>query len=73
MHLLRELNITMSESVAVEHDTRERNKNHLWFQARSGSLTTTSFKMVCFRRADHEHLAANLEIHQSADEGDENR
>ncbi|KAK0151329.1 hypothetical protein N1851_007528 [Merluccius polli] len=55
-----ELSITMPDSIALEHETREQNTNQLWFQARSTRITSTSFKRICSRRADQESLAANL-------------
>ena len=34
--------------------------NNLWFHAKSARMTSTSFKRICSRRADHEKLATSL-------------
>jgi len=60
MHRYTELSISLSDSIALEQETREQSTNKLWFNARSGRLTSTSFKRICSRRADHEKLAKSL-------------
>jgi len=60
MHRYTELSISLSDSIALEQETREQSTNKLCFNARSGRLTSTSFKRICSRRADHEKLAKSL-------------
>lgn len=55
-----ELNISLPDSIALEQETREQSTNNLWFHARSARITSTSFKRICSRRADHEKLATSL-------------
>lgn len=61
MHRYTELSISLPDSIALEQETREQSTNNLWFNARSGRITSTSFKRICSRRADHEKLAKSLE------------
>lgn len=54
------LNITQSDTISLECDTREQNKNPLWYIARSGRLTASIFKRICSRKSDHQQLVAIL-------------
>ena len=60
MRCYTELNIALPDSIALEQETREQSTNNLWFHARSAQITSTSFKRICSRRADHEKLATSL-------------
>ena len=52
--------MSLPDSIALEQETREQSTNNLWFHARSARITSTSFKRICSRRADHEKLATSL-------------
>lgn len=52
--------ISMPDSIALEHDTRQQTTNNQWFLARSPQTTSSSFKRICSRRAEHGSLAASL-------------
>lgn len=60
MHQYMELGISLSNSIALEQETRDQSRNNLWFNARSGRITSTCFKRICSRRADHEQLSRSL-------------
>lgn len=60
MRSYSEVYISLPESICLEKATREQSTNSLWFDARSARITSTSFKKICSRRADHERLAVNL-------------
>lgn len=55
-----ELSISLADSITLERETRAQSTNYLWFHARSARITSTSFKRICSRRADHEKLATSL-------------
>lgn len=52
--------ISLNDSIALERDTRQQNTNNLWHIARSGRLTSSAFKRICSRRADHDKLAVSV-------------
>ncbi|MED6267563.1 hypothetical protein CHARACLAT_013562 [Characodon lateralis] len=38
-----ELSISLTDSIALERETREQSTNNLWFHARSPQITSTSY------------------------------
>ena len=54
------LAITLSQSAALERETRQQDANKTWHLARAPRLTSSVFKCICSRRADFGALAVRL-------------
>lgn len=59
------MTISLQDSIKLEHNTRKQNSDNLWFVERSNRLTSSTFKRICCRRADHGILAAKLKCTES--------
>lgn len=60
MQTYSNLFLSQSQSVALEHDTRQQGATDLWHLVRSSRLTSSNFKAICSRRGDFEGLALRL-------------
>ena len=54
------LGITKDTAIELEQQTTDQNKSQTWHQSREHRLTSSIFKDVCSRRANHETLATRL-------------
>lgn len=54
------MTITLSESIALERETRQQDTSNLWHLAWSPRLTSSNFHRICSRRANFESLASNI-------------
>lgn len=60
MYSYSKITITLAESVALEHETRQQDISNLWHLARSHQLTSSSFKRICSRRAHFDSHVASI-------------
>ena len=60
MQIYSKMTMSILDSIKLEQNTRTQNSNNTWFVQRSTRLTSSTFKSICCRRADHDTLAARL-------------
>lgn len=54
------MHIDRTHALELEKQTRSQSANKLWHEIRCHRITSTMFKDICVRKADHEILAVRL-------------
>lgn len=59
-NLFLSMHIDRTHALKLEEQTRSQSANKLWHEIRRHRITSTMFKDICVRKADHEKLAVRL-------------